>query len=138
MEQTIRLVSPSSGEECRAPHYLAELSVTRKNKGKSLPIKFWNLPEYKREYKLAIQSAHSILKIFSIEVILAALNSKEGNWIYSLRCNQLVELANKEKNRLAVEQKIIAAKPKIEYNESNVTHVPKTQAKPSSINQLRD
>lgn len=65
--------------------YLAELICERiaaKNK-KALPYKFWKIDEWKRVYASQIQAAHSLMKLYSVEAIIAALKIKKS--VYSLR-----------------------------------------------------
>lgn len=140
MEQARKLISPNTGEPCQPAHYLAELSITRKAAkfGKTLPFKFWNTPEWKRDYRLAIMASHSLLKVFELEPILAALNSDDGKWIYSLNYKGLFQLIVREKNRLEVEQKLIDSRPTIVVSPENVNHVPKQQSKKNTFTKLRD
>jgi len=70
-----------------------------KKSGVQLPPKFWNNQDYKKKYKLQLIAALSLLKIFSIQDILDGLRCKEGNWIYSLKFNGLIDIINNEKKR---------------------------------------
>ena len=131
--------SPNTREKCKPTHYLAELAVTRHaNKLKVvLPFKFWNTDEWKKEYKQQIIAAHSLLKLFSIESILAALNSKDGNWIYSLNQPKIIDLAKQEEARLKMEIKINEQSQKLEYNPNNINKRPKSQGKDNILNKIR-
>lgn len=135
----MELLSPSTKESCKPAHYLAEIAVTRHaNYLKTpLPYKFWNTEEWKKEYKQQIIAANSLLKLFKLEVILAVLNSKDGNWIYSLNQPKLIDLAKREEARLTIERKFAESSKKLEYDPSNVTAVPKVQGKSNVISKLR-
>lgn len=136
----MELKSPNTGLACSEAHYLAELACTRKAKSfrRVLVPKFWNETEWKKDYKQQIMAAHSLLKLFSIEAILAALNSKDGSWMYSLNTKSLPGLCQKEKQRIELERKIANNSKPIEYNPENVTHVPSVQRKSSIGNRLRE
>lgn len=132
--------SQSTGEPCSPAHYLAELAVTRKAKAtrKVLTHKFWNQTEWKKDYKQQIMAAHSLLKIFDLEVILAALSSKDGSWMYSLNTKSLPSLCQREKQRIELERKIARISKPIEYNPDNVTQIPSVQRKTSVGNRLKE
>lgn len=78
--------SPSSGVMCSAAQYIAEVMCLRKaerdNKG-SLAFKFWNKSQ-KKAYQAQIVAAQRLISEFSEDIILAFINSKEGQKIYSL------------------------------------------------------
>ena len=136
----MELQSPSTKEPCKPAHYLAEVAVTRHAKYLKipLPVKFWNTDAWKKEYKQQIIAANSLLKLFEIEVILAVLNSKDGNWIYSLNQPKIIDLARREEARLTIERKFAESSPKLEYDPDNTKAVPKPQSKKSTLNSLRD
>jgi hypothetical protein len=76
--------------------------------GVTLPEKYWNLPEYKKDYQHQIRAAAKLLKAFSIEAITAALEKE--NWCWSLHSPVLqdkieLEQSRLEKNRIAIRQK---------------------------------
>ncbi len=135
----MELFSPNSKEPCKPAHYLAELAVTRHANYLKipLPVKFWNTDEWKKEYKQQIIAANSLLKLFELEVILAALNSKDGNWIYSLNQPKLIDLAKREEARITIERKFAETSKKLEYDPANINAVPKVQGKSNAISKLR-
>ncbi len=93
------------GKPCSASHYLAEMMCLRKSKKQNIPInsgKFWNSPEWKKDYQRQIQVAHGLLKLYNPESIIAALTSKEGNWIFSLSFKGLPEII--KNNEIKVER----------------------------------
>jgi len=83
-------------------------------------------------------AAHSLLKIFSIEPILAALNSSDGKWIYSLNYAGLTELIVREQKKIEFEQRIIDSRKPIDHKPENVAHIPKVQTKPNIFDKLKD
>ncbi len=94
--------STSSGESCTAAQLIAEIFITRQeaSKGNVVPYKFWNLPKYKLRYIRQIRDANSLLKIYTGESIIAALMSKDGNWIFSSNAKILTILIEKEEVRI--------------------------------------
>lgn len=78
--------SPSSGVMCSAPQYIAEIMCLRKaerdNKG-SLAFKFWNKSQ-KKAYQAQIVVAQRLISEFGDDIVLAFINSKDGQKIYSL------------------------------------------------------
>lgn len=115
------------GHECTEHHYLVELVISRKAKkhGLVLPDKFWSYDEWKKEYKLQVIAARSLLKIFDTQDILDGLRSKEGCWIYSLKFPGLVDIISNEKKR---KEKKIPNQP--EKPQHAASPVSKTDAKP--------
>lgn len=90
--------SPSTDEYCTAQQYVVELVMTReaKKNGKSLPIKFWNLDEYKKKYKLTLFRANTLVKAYSEDGLVRAIC--KNSWLYSLffpRINELIEEVEK-------------------------------------------
>lgn len=78
--------SPSSGVMCSAAQYIAEVMCIRKaerdNKG-SLAFKFWNKSQ-KKAYQAQIVAAQRLITEFGDDIIVAFINSKNGQKIYSL------------------------------------------------------
>jgi len=73
--------------------YLVELvceKVAKKDK-KALPNKFWNLPEWKKTFKLQILHANRLLKKYDIAPIVKSLNKRETRNVYSLGANFILE-----------------------------------------------
>lgn len=67
-------------------NYLGESMCNRKAmlKKTKLPNNFWNLNEWKSEYKSQVFFASKLLKKFSIESIIKALKTEKGKRVYSL------------------------------------------------------
>ena len=94
--------SPSTGEYCTSAQYIAELMCLRmaenSNEG-SLGIKFWNNGKWKKTYQHQIILANRLVKEFDEGLLIKALNSKEGQSIYSLRNKRLTEIVHKLKRQ---------------------------------------
>jgi len=71
---------------CSAPQYIAEVMCLRKaerdNKG-SLAFKFWNKSQ-KKAYQSQIVAVQKLVSEFGDDVVLAFINSKNGQRLYSL------------------------------------------------------
>lgn len=102
-------ISPNSQENCTAAQLIAEIMVTRKaTKNRiSLPYKFWNLPEYKKEFKQHIIAANAFLKLYTPQAILSALKRKDAQWQYTLRAGGLPDIIDEEQRRINNEEKLI-------------------------------
>ncbi len=81
-----------------AAQYISELMCERKAKG-DLPIRFWKIPEWIKYYKSQITACNKLLSKYDEQHILAALKTKQGKRIYSLRVNWLPELIEKEQSK---------------------------------------
>ena len=77
---------------------------------KTLPRKFWNLPEWKRRFRLQVMYCNSLLARFPPDVIGAVLRSPEGLRICTLRNPQLVPLIEAEVRRREQNKTIAAAR----------------------------
>lgn len=76
--------------------------------GVTLPEKYWNLPEYKKDYQHQIRAAAKLLKAFSIEAITAALEKEKWCWsLHSPVLQEKIELEQSsiEKNKIAIQQR---------------------------------
>ena len=109
--------SKSSKTEVSSAQYLAEYVNARKAKKEKceLPSKYWNLPEWKTEYIRQVGQANALLKSFSIEAIISALNSKEFGWTYSLMTRGLIDVIQREEAKLLREKETIESlgRPKV-------------------------
>lgn len=84
--KTRKYKSISTGDECDAAQYMAELICMRRaekdNKG-SLEYKFWS-KSYKEEYTTQVRVAKKLVKKYGEQAILHYLNSPRGKSVYSL------------------------------------------------------
>lgn len=91
--------SPIDGRKVSPQQYLAETACKRKaeKEGLRLPSGFWQLGEWKKFYSLQMIAANALLKVYDLEVIVKALNSKECSWMYSLQMKILKENCERQK-----------------------------------------
>lgn len=83
---------------------IAEIVCERQaaNKGQQLPTRFWNISPWDRAFKMQINLAQGLLKIYSAAAIMRALQTDEGKKIYSLSAPWLDPLIQKEEAKLKV------------------------------------
>lgn len=72
-----------------------------KKKFKSLPLKFWNLDEYKKQYKLTLFRANALVKAYSEDSLVRAICNNA--WLYSLFFPRMSELIETEEKFLAAQ-----------------------------------
>lgn len=77
-----------------------------------LPKRFWNDERFSRNYRLQLIKANALLKIYSAEAIIKALQSPKGSSVYSLNCKWLDGLVALEQKKLEV-----AERKRLEYEE---------------------
>lgn len=131
-------ISPISGQPCAAPQYLCDLVIKRQShmKKANLPDKYWNLPEWKPEYRKQIRRAHALLKAYNAISIIRTLKSKRGESIYSLYFPGLPDMIEKEQIRIDKEEKAMENAKKIETVDP--TSKPRQQfGKKNKFNKLR-
>jgi len=81
----------SPGGWVSAPQYITELICEKKAQKdqKELPIKFWEIKEWRNYYRYQITLANKLLKEFAADAIIAALKDKRCWKTYSLRAPML-------------------------------------------------
>lgn len=83
-DNTQKYKSISTGQDCNAAQYIAEMVCLRKaereNKG-NLSYKFWNNTD---NYKVQVRVAHKLIKKYGEKAVLHYLNSSSGKSVYSL------------------------------------------------------
>lgn len=97
----------SNGKTVSAAQYITEIICEHKAKKdkKDLHYKFWTTPYWAKFYRDQISSANTLLKNYSAEDIVCALNSDEAQKIYSLRAPFLKPIieqtakTNQQKNK---------------------------------------
>jgi len=138
----MELLSPIDRRKVSNQQYLVELMFYRKSKkdNKPLPDKFWNHSLYKLDYKRQIVYASNLLKYFPIEDIISGLESKDGNWIYSLSYKGLIDVIKKHKVVKKIEKTVIenTISNIKEVDEQNIYKVSKPLPKKNIINKLRE
>lgn len=85
--------------------------------GKSLPLKFWNIDIYKKDYKLTLIRANALLKVYDDSVLVRMLI--ENKWLYSLWYPKLQELVDQvEAKDNAVKAKLTEAKDEVKLEDT--------------------
>jgi hypothetical protein len=123
-----------------ASQYLAERMCERiaKKEGKGdLPYKFWNVPVYKKFFLYQVNIANALLKLYSIEAILAAL--KKLPMVYSLNA-EFIDNTIKREQKIIDKQQAELANKTIEDKNINTTEKPRQAftEKKSAISKLRE
>lgn len=134
-----------SGKECTFQQYIVEMMCIRnaQSKNQKLEPGFWNKDSWRKFYKLQIIKANALLRAFSQQAILAALNSKKGEKIWSLYWKDLPELI------IIEEERIVSLKSKFDSTKENIvtkddiehmSNLEKTKPIPkkTNIQRLRD
>lgn len=87
---------------------LAETMVRREyaKKGKNLPDKFWNLPEYKFKYQNQLRFASKLYRAYSEQAIWNVVTREA--WMFSLAVKKLNDMIELEQSKLET----LASRPK--------------------------
>lgn len=96
-----------SNQESRNDVFLADIMCKRKGKKENIPTPpgYWSMPEWKIFFKQQILAANKLMKIYPFEVLVAAVNNKKTNWIYSLHYPGLKQILLEENSRYERSQK---------------------------------
>lgn len=94
--------SSYGGGTIKPAQFLAEKMCERRaaKEGIKLPQRFWILPRWKREYAVQIIHANSLLKIYSIQAILDAIEKQKNT--YSLGAKWLDPYIQEAEMKIAV------------------------------------
>ena len=96
-----------------APQYITEFVCEKKaqKENKELPIKFWEISEWRKYFRYQITIANKLLKDFPEEAIIAALKDRRCWKTYSLRSPFLQSIIKEKealiKDREATEYEIV-------------------------------
>lgn len=127
----------STGDHCTCAAYVAEImcrkNAENKNQG-SLPYKFWNKKPWDWTFKKQLWAATKLIKKYSEEAVVKAINSNEFKRIFSLNHPSADGII--KKYQAIVEEQ---SKPgqKIEVKKDPSTRK-KSYGKKSSLNKLRN
>lgn len=71
--------------------YITELICEKKARlaGGELPQKFWTQPKWSAFFRQQVHTANLLLRLYSYQAIIRALNAKEAERIFSLRAPHL-------------------------------------------------
>ncbi len=122
----------STGDYCTCSAYVAEImcrkNAENKNQG-SLPYKFWSKKPWDWTFKRQMFAANKILKQFSEEALVKAINSSEFKGIFSLNHPKVIGLIKKyqllldqrnSKPKQEIKAKPNAKKRKKSYGKGNI------------------
>lgn len=109
--------SPTNGNKCTAAQFLAETMMHRKAKAAKviLPNKFWNLEDYKRDFKGQLFKANTLVKLYDMAAIVRALGTKDGSFMTSLHNPNLIPIIERcqlELKELAESEGVETVDPK--------------------------
>lgn len=102
-------ISKLSGNEVKPAQYLTELMAERKARKDGKPqiqAGFWRDDYWQEFYVQTIQAANSLLKLYSAEVIIAAVKDKRASWMYSLRTKSLKPILAEYEKKAEIQAKI--------------------------------
>tara|TARA_Y100000004_G_scaffold190579_2_gene247944 strand:+ start:319 stop:774 length:456 start_codon:yes stop_codon:yes gene_type:complete len=112
----------STGDYCTCAQYVAAIMCQRnaenKNEG-SLPYKFWNKKPWDWTYKKQLFKANSILKNYSEEALVKAIESPEFKGIFSLNHPKVIGII--KKYELQIEEQKSKPKQEIEVKKNAKT-----------------
>jgi hypothetical protein len=102
----------SNGKTVSAAQYITEIICEHKAKKdkKDLHYRFWTTPYWSKFYRDQIASANKLIKEYSPDDIISAINSQKAQQIYSLRApflKPIIEEAaavNQKKNHILSKQ----------------------------------
>lgn len=98
--------------------YITELICENRAKSlnKDLPMKFWNLEEWKQYYIYQIKICDRLLRKYEATAIVNALKSQQGQKIYSLKVGWLENIIYAEQEKLNSQRKRPKKMPTIPPN----------------------
>jgi hypothetical protein len=127
----------STGDHCTCAQYVAAIMCQRnaenKNEG-SLPYKFWNKKPWDWTYKKQLWKANKILKDYSEEALVKAIESPEFKGIFSLNHPKVIGII--KKYELQIEDQKSKPKQEIEVKKNAKTRK-KSYGGKNLLNKLR-
>jgi len=127
----------TTGDYCTCAQYVAAIMCQRnaenKNEG-SLPYKFWNKKPWDWTYKKQLFKANSILKNYSEEALVKAIESPEFKGIFSLNHPKVIGII--KKYELQIEEQKSKPKQEIEVKKNAKTRK-KSYGGKNLLNKLR-
>lgn len=125
----------------RADGYLVEVFMTRKysKKGKVLPQKFWNVPQYKSEFFANLGTVRGIFKTYedmgvTPKTIVAALTGNDARnitWLKDPKIDALIEAQ-------ITKEKVVETAPNIDTSDCSMCQPLKPVKKRSTLSMLRE
>lgn len=94
--------------------HIAETMLRREynKRGITLPVKFWNLVEYKNKYQFQMRLAAKLIRTYGEPAVQAVIDRE--TWCYSLAAKSLPDLMEAESHSLRQKEMVekITTKPK--------------------------
>jgi len=125
----------SPGRWITAAQFILELVCEKQAsiKKKDLPIRFWRLPEWEKEYVSQTRAVNKLLKKYEPKAIINAVKKRN---IWSLRPKWVEDIIKEEQAKIPK----IKIEKDAEYNKTNEQHKPTIgrSRKTSKVNSLLD
>ena len=117
--------------------YITELICEKRAKylEKDLPIKFWQLDEWRKYFQYQIMLANKLVKKYGEHCVIAALNDKRMWKTYSLRGSFLLGVIEEYSRKEDVSRRIAK---ELEYDFSEKKTFDSSNDKKSIISRLKD
>ena len=127
----------SPGGWVSAPQYITEFICEKKAQKdrKELPIKFWEIKEWRNYYRYQITLANKLLKEFPATSIMAALKDKRCWRTYSLRAPMLYGIIEEKEKEATVRESETSYD--VAKKEDDITHRSANNQK-SILSKLRE
>lgn len=102
----------SNGKTVSSAQYITEIICENKARlnREDLHYRFWISPKWSSYYRDQIASANKLLKKYTPEAIVAALNNDKAKKIYSLRAPHLIAMIEEQEKILANQNKTLTIK----------------------------
>jgi hypothetical protein len=121
-----------------AAQYIIELVCEQEaiKQKKELPVKFWNLPEWRLIFAAQLRAVHSLLKKYSPQVIIKVVKEKRYNnlrpkWVEEAIAQEQI-LANTIKTKENISDKIV------NIREQTDIKLPEQKVKSTKLSKLID
>jgi len=121
-----------------AAQYIAELICEKKavaDKTGELPLKFWELPDWKKFYQYQVVLANRLMKAHGEHAIISALRDNRTWKTWSLRSPWLVKVIEEYVEKAELSRKIAE---EVEYDFSEKKTFDSNNKKKSVISKLKD
>ena len=120
-----------------AAQYIAELICEKKaqNDKKELPLRFWELPDWKKYYRYQITLANKLIKEYGEYAVISGLRDNRTYKTYSLRSQWLVRVIAEYKEKAEIARQIAQ---EVSYDFKEKKSFDSNNKKKSVVSKLRD